>query len=348
MYTQFYKLVAQPFQLTPDHRFFFGSSVHNQAMAHLTYGLSQGEGFIIITGEVGAGKTTLVGHLFSTLDSKKFIAAKVVTTQLNADDLLRMVAAAFGVGRDGDSKATLLKQLENFFVTNHKTGKRSLLVIDEAQNLSIQALEELRMLSNFQIGERAPLQSFLLGQPQFRANIASPDLEQLRQRVIASYHLGPMSAEETHSYIEHRLKTVGWANDPEFTDDAYQAVFQHTDGVPRRINTLCSRLMLYGFLEELHRFSGIEVQRVAADLARESNLGAPPPKAAVAAAAAAASAPAPAAPAAAAGLNGHGEDIDRRLNVLEDYVRRHEATIKRALAIAAEYFDRSGKFNDPR
>lgn len=347
MYTQFYKLVAQPFQLTPDHRFFFGSSVHNQAMAHLTYGLSQGEGFIIITGEVGAGKTTLVGHLFSTLDSKKFIAAKVVTTQLNADDLLRMVAAAFGVGRDGDSKATLLKQLENFFVNNHKTGKRSLLVIDEAQNLSIQALEELRMLSNFQIGERAPLQSFLLGQPQFRALIAGPDLEQLRQRVIASYHLGPMNAEETHSYIEHRLRTVGWANDPEFTDDSYQAIFQHTDGVPRRINTLCSRLMLYGFLEELHRFSGIEVQRVAADLARESNLGVPPPKPGAAVTAAAA---AHAAAHGDSGANGHAHgDVGRRLSVLEDYVRRHEVTIKRALAIAAEYFDRGNKgLNDPR
>lgn len=342
MYTQFYKLVAQPFQLTPDHRFFFGSSVHNQAMAHLTYGLSQGEGFIIITGEVGAGKTTLVGHLFSTLDSKKFIAAKVVTTQLNADDLLRMVAAAFGIGRDSDTKAMLLKQLENFFVANHKTGKRSLLVIDEAQNLSIQALEELRMLSNFQIGERAPLQSFLLGQPQFRAIIASPDLEQLRQRVIASYHLGPMNSEETRFYIEHRLRTVGWANDPEFADDSYQVIYQHTDGVPRRINTLCSRLMLYGFLEELHRFSGIEVQRVAADLARESNLGfAPKPVAAAEPTAAAAGTSAH------AQSNGHG-DLDRRLSVLEDYVRRHESTIRRALAIAAEYFDRGKNLNDPR
>lgn len=197
------------------------------------------------------------------------------------------------------------------------------------------------MLSNFQIGERAPLQSFLLGQPQFRALIAGPDLEQLRQRVIASYHLGPMNAEETHFYIEHRLRTVGWANDPEFTDDSFQAIFQHTDGVPRRINTLCSRLMLYGFLEELHRFSGIEVQRVAADLARESTLGVPPPKPAAAAHAAAHGD---------SGANGHAHgDVGRRLSVLEDYVRRHEATIKRALAIAAEYFDRGNKgLNDPR
>jgi general secretion pathway protein A len=269
MYEKFYGLTASPFQLSPDHRFFFESSVHRTALAHLTYGLSQGEGFIIITGEVGAGKTTLVGHLFETLDKQRFVAARVVSTQLQGDDMLRMVAAAFGLPIADTNKATLLRLVESFLLTNQQQGKRCLLVVDEAQNLSVSALEELRMLSNFQSGAHAPLQSFLLGQPQFRAILASPDLEQLRQRVIASYHLGPLAPAETRLYVEHRLRAVGWKQDPRLTDDAYDAIYTATGGVPRRINTLCSRVLLLGFLEENHLLDRSHVERVAEELRRE-------------------------------------------------------------------------------
>lgn len=269
MYEKFYGLTASPFQLSPDHRFFFESSVHRTALAHLTYGLSQGEGFIIITGEVGAGKTTLVGHLFETLDKQRFVAARVVSTQLQGDDMLRMVAAAFGLPIADTNKATLLRLVESFLLTNQQQGKRCLLVVDEAQNLSVSALEELRMLSNFQAGAHAPLQSFLLGQPQFRAILASPDLEQLRQRVIASYHLGPLAPAETRLYVEHRLRAVGWKQDPLLADDAYGAIYAATGGVPRRINTLCSRVLLLGFLEENHRLDRRHVERVAEELRRE-------------------------------------------------------------------------------
>lgn len=269
MYEKFYGLTASPFQLSPDHRFFFESSVHRTALAHLTYGLSQGEGFIIITGEVGAGKTTLVGHLFETLDKQRFVAARVVSTQLQGDDMLRMVAAAFGLPIADSNKATLLRLVESFLLTNQQQGKRCLLVVDEAQNLSVSALEELRMLSNFQSGAHAPLQSFLLGQPQFRAILASPDLEQLRQRVIASYHLGPLAPAETRLYVEHRLRAVGWRQDPRLADDAYDAIYAATGGVPRRINTLCSRVLLLGFLEENHLLDRRHVERVADELRRE-------------------------------------------------------------------------------
>jgi general secretion pathway protein A len=269
MYEKFYGLTASPFQLSPDHRFFFESSVHRTALAHLTYGLSQGEGFIIITGEVGAGKTTLVGHLFETLDKQRFVAARVVSTQLQGDDMLRMVAAALGLPIADSNKATLLRLVESFLLTNQQQGKRCLLVVDEAQNLTVSALEELRMLSNFQSGAHAPLQSFLLGQPQFRAILASPDLEQLRQRVIASYHLGPLAPTETRLYVEHRLRAVGWKQDPELADDAYAGIYAATGGVPRRINTLCSRLLLLGFLEEHHRLDRRHVERVADELRRE-------------------------------------------------------------------------------
>ncbi len=334
MYTEFYKLQALPFQLTPDPRFFFGSAVHNRAMAHLTYGLNQGEGFIIITGEVGAGKTTLVGYLLATVDAARYVAAKIVTTHLGGDDMLRMVAAAFGLDQEGADKATLLGRFEGFLATRYVRGRLCLLVVDEAQNLSVSALEELRMLSNFQIGEHVPLQSFLLGQPQFRNLLASKQLDQLRQRVIAAYHLDPLGDDDTRAYVKHRLRTVGWDRDPEITPAAFAEIYHHTEGVPRRINTLCSRLMLFGFLEELHQIDGEAVVQVAEDLRQESeqvlDLGpelAPGP---------------PAAGQPITPVNGPAAEfagLATRLLVIEEYVRRHDRTIRRALKIAAEFLD---------
>ena len=284
MYAEFYNLSGMPFQLTPDHRFYFGSSSHTRAMAHLTYGLHQGEGFIIITGEVGAGKTTLVGHLLSTLDRSRYVAANVVTTQLGPAAVLRMVAQAFSIPSGAADKATLLQRLECFLRRNNEKGRRCLLIIDEAQNLQPPAIEELRMLSNFQVRQQALLQTFILGQPQFRRTLASPDLSQFRQRVIASYHLGPMNEDETGQYIMHRLKMVGWKGDPAISDDAMAAVYRFTGGVPRMINNLCSRLMLFGFLESKHSLDRPDVNQVAEDLVRDQEAildhgpPAPPPE----------------------------------------------------------------------
>lgn len=270
MYEAFYKLRGKPFQLNPDPRFFFGSKGHRRAMAYLEYGLNQGEGFIVITGEVGAGKTTLVRNLFRKLESENVVAAQLVSTQLDADDLLSAVAGAFGLSFEGIAKAGLLKKLEAFLLSCHNQGKRALLIVDEAQNLTPRAVEELRMLSNFQSGEKSLLQSFLLGQPEFRYILQSEDMQQLRQRVTASYHLGPMDLDETRAYIEHRLKTVGWAGDPAFGDDTFGAVHHFTGGIPRRINTLCDRLLLLGFLEERHALDAGSVQEVSEDLQSEN------------------------------------------------------------------------------
>lgn len=269
MYQSFYRLHAKPFQLRPDPDFFFGSKGHKRAMAYLEYGLSQGEGFIVITGEVGAGKTTLVRNLFKRLSTDNIVAAQIVNTRLNSDDTLRMVVAAFGLVADDTSKALLLARLEQFLKQCDRQGQRALLVVDEAQNLSPQAVEELRMLSNFQTANKSLLQTFLLGQPEFRNILHSEDMLQLRQRVIATYHLGPMDAEETRAYIEHRLKTAGWKGDPSFDAQAYALIHQHSGGIPRRINTLCDRLMLMGYLEELHHFSSKETQEVMADIDQE-------------------------------------------------------------------------------
>src|SRR5215470_5201933 len=157
MYAEFFKLTGLPFQLTPDSRFFFESSVHSKAMAHLTYGLNQAEGFIVITGDVGAGKTTLVEYLCSTLDPQRYVIAKMLTTQTGADDTLRLVANGFGLQSDGLTKAELLRRFEDMLVQNFNQGRRALLVVDEAQNLTVPAVEELRMLSNFTVNHTPPL-----------------------------------------------------------------------------------------------------------------------------------------------------------------------------------------------
>jgi len=269
MYESFYGLSAKPFRLRPDPHFFFGSKGHKRAMAYLEYGLSQGEGFIVITGEVGAGKTTLVRNLFNKLSSEQIVAAHIVNTHLDSDDTLRMVVSAFGLPYENVSKADLLTRLEQFLRASDQQGRRALLVVDEAQNLKPGTVEELRMLSNFQTDDKCLLQTFLIGQPEFRATLHSPGMQQLRQRVIASYHLGPMDAEETKLYIEHRLHTVGWKNDPSFSDGAHDAIFTYTGGIPRKVNTLCDRLLLMGFLEEMHSFSESDVADVIRDISQE-------------------------------------------------------------------------------
>lgn len=269
MYTEYYGLKDEPFLLTPDPRFYFESQVHAQAMAHLMYGLKRGEGFIVITGDVGAGKTTIVQHLCAIVDVGKVVPAHIANTLLTGPELLRMACAAFGITDVPREKDAVLRRLQSFFEQLGKQRKKALLVVDEAQNLSAATLEELRMLSNFQVGNVSPCQIFLIGQPQFRSVLADPNLEQLRQRVIAAYHLGGLSQEECGLYVTHRMKQVGWANDPVFQDDAMMAIYLHSSGIPRLINTLCSRVLLLGFVDHLHVLTGEHVSRVAADLAGE-------------------------------------------------------------------------------
>jgi len=324
MYTEFYRLAAQPFQLAPDARFFFESTVHRQAMAYLVYGLQHAEGFIIITGEVGAGKTILVENLLSTIDRSSFVTANIVTTQLAGDDFLYMVAAGFGIAKEGLAKGPLLQRISEFALAQHRNGKRVLLIVDEAQNLSFEALEELRMLSNIVLDRRSALQSFLLAQPQFRAILGSPRLEQLCQRVTAAYHLGALKEAESRAYVEHRLRRADWKGDPHFTEDCFPLIHQRTGGVPRRINTLCSRLLLFGFLEELHTLTPNAVEKVANDLQGEIALVTAP-----LAFAGSLAAPGPAETI---------SQITQRLGVLEDRVHRHGRVIKRAIEIAAAYF----------
>lgn len=272
MYQQFYGLSGKPFQLSPDPAFFYGSSQHRRAMSYLEYGLHKNEGFIVITGEIGAGKTTLVRNLLGQLDSSQVVAAHLVSTQLDADDTLRMVAAAFGIPTRETDKSELLLLLEAYLVSAAKDGKRCLLVVDEAQNLTRRAVEELRMLSNFQLETHALLQSFLVGQPEFRKILQEPEMEQLRQRVIAACHVGPLSEVETQEYVEHRLKCVGWNNLPKFHTNATRAIFKSSGGIPRRINSVCDRLLWYGYLADKKIFTGTDVEEVAAEMNDEARV----------------------------------------------------------------------------
>ena len=330
MYSEYYKLSGKPFQLSPNPRFYFGSRGHQKALAYLQYGLHQAEGFIVVTGDVGTGKTTLLGYLLGQLDSAKYLTAKLVTTQLEADDTLRMVATAFGIDTRGVDKATLLRTFERFLLDNQRRGRRVLVLVDEVQNLPIKSLEELRMLSNFQANDAAPLQFCLMGQPQFQQMIASDDLMQLRQRVIASYHLGPLNPDETRSYIEHRLHLVDWRSDPLLTDGAYERIHHYTGGVPRRINVLCDRLFLGAMLEELHEITDQVVEGVAGEMSNEGTssvreiAGNRPMKREIAPVE--------------ANTPNTGE-LERRLASLEKLVNVHDRTIKRAIELASDYLN---------
>ncbi|MFC4295544.1 XrtA/PEP-CTERM system-associated ATPase [Novosphingobium tardum] len=271
MYDQFYGLTGRPFQLTPDPAFYFESATHRKALSYLGYGLAQAEGFMVITGEIGAGKSTLVAHLMQSIDRARLTAGQIVTSNLDGSELVHVAAAAFGLDVSGRDKASALGTIERFLQDEARAGRRCLLVVDEAQNLSIEALEELRMLSNFQLGAHPLLQILLLGQPEFRDLVArEPNLEQLRQRVIATHHLDAMSAAEVGPYIEHRLRLVGWSGTPSFEPGVHAQLAGESGGVPRRLNQLVHRLMLMAAVEGRRDIDLQMLDSVLADMAGDT------------------------------------------------------------------------------
>jgi general secretion pathway protein A len=268
MYENYYGLTSKPFQLTPDPSFFFGSKWHKRAMSYLEYGLSQAEGFIVITGDIGTGKTTIANSLLDHMQ-EDIVAAQIVTPKLSPDELVKMVASKFNVPVKGSTKSDILNDLEAFLMSLHKQGKRALLLVDEAQNLPLETIEELRMLSNFQAAGKPLLQSFLLGQEELQPILRAPNMEQFRQRIVASCHLAPLTDIECQAYIEYRLKQAGGNGQALISAGAYDRIFQFTHGIPRKINTLMDRILLFGFLEELDTIDEEAVENVVKEVSEE-------------------------------------------------------------------------------
>jgi general secretion pathway protein A len=275
MYQAFYNFSKKPFQLNADIEFFYESAEHKRAKLYLNYGLSQGEGFVIVTGAPGMGKTMLIKELCQNLKLKdNVVIGLIVTSQLGAHDVLRVFAETFNIQYE-DNKAALLNKLHLFFREKAKEGKRVVLFVDEAQNLPKESLEELRMLLNFEIEPNVFFQVFLVGQEELGKKLYGEDMKQVRQRVTATYHLKSLTEEESKNYIVYRLTKANWRNNPQFTDDAFEAIYQFTRGVPRLINTFCDRLLLYGFLEELTSIDFKDAQKVFNDFVEESTVNAP-------------------------------------------------------------------------
>ncbi len=266
MYNEFFGLHSPPFRLTPDANFLYLSKGHSKALSFLRYGVYKEEGFIVVTGEVGTGKTTLIHSLVSSLNKNEVVAGKVVYSRLNAEDLLRTVLASFNLRYDNLSKTGMLRTLEEFFQFNRRGSKRVLLIVDEAQNLTGEALEELRMLSNLELDGEPLLQTFLLGQPEFRRIMQQPEFRQLLQRVTAAYHLGPLEQEEIADYVLYRLHIAGSAGKPMLSPGVSAALFRHTGGIPRRLNTLCDRVLLSAYLDHIDRIDVERVEAVANEL----------------------------------------------------------------------------------
>lgn len=280
MFDEFYGLTGRPFQLTPDAAFYFQSGTHRKALSYLGYGLAQGEGFIVITGAIGAGKSTLVAHLTATINPSQLTIAQIVTSKLDESEVVHVVAQAFGLEVDGHDKATALGMIENLLHEEARAGRRCLLIIDESQNLSIEALEELRMFSNFQLGNHPLLQTLLLGQPEFRQTLQThPSLEQLRQRVIATHHLEAMEREEVQPYIEHRLKCVGWdGQNPSFEPQVFADLYDATGGVPRKINQVATRLLLLGGVEQQPHLDAAMLKNVLDEIAGDNSFPSSAPR----------------------------------------------------------------------
>ncbi|HXH07074.1 MAG TPA: XrtA/PEP-CTERM system-associated ATPase, partial [Vicinamibacterales bacterium] len=249
MYERFYNLRERPFALSPDPDYLYPSRVHREALDYLRYGLESHAGFVVITGEIGSGKTTLLQAVLQRLDRETTVA-RLVNTLLEPRELLETVLLDFGLDPTGRSKPVLLRELARFLVEERAAGRRALLVVDEAQNLTLSALEEIRLLSNLETEKSKLLQIVLVGQPDLRDKLASPALEQLRQRVAVSYHLAPLDAADTAAYINHRLRRAAIGRPPEFPADAAQLVHARSRGVPRMINIICDATLVFGYAEE--------------------------------------------------------------------------------------------------
>jgi general secretion pathway protein A len=259
MYLSFYGLREAPFAPTPDPKFLFQSARHREALAQLIYGVRERKGFIVLTGEIGTGKTTLLRTLLERMNADTPVAY-VHNSALNIEGLLEYVLQDWGVKSTANSHAQRLFELNEFLIDQHRKGGTPVLVIDEAQNLSVETLEAVRMLSNFETTNQKLMQILLVGQPELRAKLDLPELRQLKQRIGLRCHIAPLSAEEARLYIRHRLRIAGAADAGIFTDGAIQKIADYSGGTPRVINIVCDHCLLSGYADSKRRIDGSIVQ----------------------------------------------------------------------------------------
>ncbi|MCK4675088.1 MAG: AAA family ATPase [Gammaproteobacteria bacterium] len=272
VYKSVYNLEGQPFRLGPDYRFSFGHQTYDDAKSYLKYAISEGEGIVAVTGAPGTGKTTLIASLISELNTEQVQVGVVTNVQLDSGNLLDMVIDALSLTLDRSDHISAMQGFKLYLRHQNEKGRRVILIVDEAQGLTPELLEELRLFSNFQHNTNLLLQIFLVGQEPLMDIIRSPGMEQLHQRLIAAAQLKPLTFEQTADYVMHRLNCVGWKNDPVLTDEALSLIHKFSAGVPRRINLICHRLFLHAGLKEKHELLGGDALQVIVELHREGLL----------------------------------------------------------------------------
>jgi type II secretory pathway predicted ATPase ExeA len=263
MYEDFYGFTGKPFEIIPDPHFLYRSPNHINALDHLQYAIERNSGIILLTGEIGSGKTTLIKYLRQHVDESLEVAV-ISNTSLPADEMLSYLLIKMNIEPD-DNKAYNLHYFRVYLESLAQEGRRFILVFDEAQNLPKDSLEEIRMLSNLQSDERLPLQIFLVGQPELKIILKSPGMNQIRQRVAVNFHLKGLNEQQTRKYINYRLKIAGAAKNP-FSIEATKLIYRASSGIPREINILCDAALVYGFAEEKHNIGSDEVKTVLSEL----------------------------------------------------------------------------------
>jgi general secretion pathway protein A len=265
VYLKFYGLTLPPFDLTPDPRFLFHSAKHREAINHLLYGIRERKGFVQLTGEVGAGKTTLSRALLEQLDSH-YSTALILNPVMNVVELMKAIGMEFGLVVKRRNRLEIVAAINDFLIKQVECGKESVLIIDEAQDLTDNLLEQVRLLSNIELDNRKLLQIVLLGQPELRDRLNHPRLRQLRQRITVRYHLAPLTRAEVAQYVQHRLELAGARGAPYFTRPALWRIFGYSRGIPRLVNAVCDKALLAGFVEQSERINYRMVRRAVHEL----------------------------------------------------------------------------------
>ena len=273
MYTDYFGLKEKPFSITPDPRYLYMSEQHQDALAHLLYGIQEGEGFVLLTGDIGTGKTTICRSLLEQIPDLVEVAY-IFNPKLSAKELLLSICDEFLIPLSNTGNNISIKQvidkLNGHLLEQYKRGRRSVLIIDEAQNLSINVLEQIRLLTNLETNSRKLLQIILIGQPELRKEFQRPELEQLAQRITARFHIGPLSSAELENYLKHRIYVAGGSNRPLFSRGAIKALFKFTRGIPRLINTVSDRALLATYVNTQHQVTKKEIQVAAAEVLNAS------------------------------------------------------------------------------